>query len=208
MSFIEVDEYDNLEIHFKFGRTFKKHINTALKDSNQNLNIDALEQKVYQSNVNTFKTYFNSELVHYNMMQYILDTIGVETIATQYASYNQVFTPSVIEFLNNYVIDGKFKLKVFVETSQAAQLKNVKTIRPKKDEIHIWLVSRDGVNYDNFVVINSGIDVAIALENKKTTLKQLENLILEFIALNIQPNIVEQEKIHTQLKTGLFNPIL
>ena len=54
LSFMEVDEYDNIDISFKFGSRFKTYLNSALKNAEKSLSINILEEKVYQSDVKYF----------------------------------------------------------------------------------------------------------------------------------------------------------
>lgn len=81
LTFMEVDQNKNIDIHFKFGRRFKVYLEQYFKTLGETTSVSDLEQKMYTTDLTTFKNFFNKQLAHYNMMSYILNTIGVELTA-------------------------------------------------------------------------------------------------------------------------------
>jgi len=77
-TFIEIKEDNSIDIHFKFGLDFKVFLKDYFKDIGKSVSISAIEEKTYKTNKQKFQEYFNRKLVHYNMMQYILETLEIE----------------------------------------------------------------------------------------------------------------------------------
>lgn len=81
-SFFEVQENNDIDIYFKFGNNF---IGACERNfAKEKINFSGLEGRAFKTNIETFKSFFNSELVHYNMMQFILTTIGIKDITNLY----------------------------------------------------------------------------------------------------------------------------
>jgi len=78
ISFMEIDQDDNIDVFFKFGTNFKTFLSNYLKDTNRNESVDALESTVYKTNTNEVQSFFQDGLVQYTMMQFVLNNIGVE----------------------------------------------------------------------------------------------------------------------------------
>lgn len=77
LTFIEVDEHDAIDISFKFGKRFKGHLERYFKEIGVSKSISDLENKTYNTNKQSFNGFFNSELVHYSMMSFIFETLGI-----------------------------------------------------------------------------------------------------------------------------------
>jgi len=77
-TFIEVNKDNSIDIHFKFGDNFKEFLDDYFNDIDKFVSISSLENKTYKTTIQKFQKFFNRKLVHYNMMQYILETLGVE----------------------------------------------------------------------------------------------------------------------------------
>jgi hypothetical protein len=77
LAFMEVDELNMVSIQFRFGKRFREYIRTKNQFSKRPLSIDSLEQQAYQTNITTLQNNFQRELTHFDMMQFVLDTIGV-----------------------------------------------------------------------------------------------------------------------------------
>lgn len=81
ITFIEIDQDDSIDISFKFGDRFKEQLKIAFKDKKTSISPTDVEAKSYKTDITTFTNFFNKELVHATMMEYILKTIGVyETV--------------------------------------------------------------------------------------------------------------------------------
>lgn len=123
LTFIELDEYDNIELSFKFGRRFKMYLEATLKDAGQTISIIALEDKLYQTDVKTFKAFFDGQLVHFSMMQFILKTLGVE-IQTYYelkSDFAETQLKKVAKDLGKFSF-VLFMLKIFGEDIEVSAL--------------------------------------------------------------------------------------
>lgn len=72
-TFIEVDQAEKATVSFKFGNNFKDFV------SKQNLSIQALEQKKYETDLKTIQEHFQKTLSHENMMEFVLKTIGINS---------------------------------------------------------------------------------------------------------------------------------
>jgi len=212
LTFIEVDQDKNIDIHFKFGKRFKEY----LKNTDSSLNTNELENKVYKTDNNTLNSFFNNELVHYKMMQYILKTIGLSEKANNLANYNKLFSSEVISFMENFSIIDKYKITVFIEKSQYDVYRKVeepekgkKAIFPDSNEIHIWLVSEDYTNYDtSFIKIQLGTNVAKDLKERNTTLDFIEQLVLDQIKAEIDFNIFSKKTVDKGVTKGLSSAMV
>lgn len=76
-TFIELDEDGSIEVFFKLGQNF---IDFLRKSSS--LNPYTVENTNYKTDVVKLKTLFDRHIVHYNMMEFVLKTIGVDETKT------------------------------------------------------------------------------------------------------------------------------
>lgn len=210
LTFIEVDENNTIDIHFKFGKRFTSHISSALENQGSSINILALENAVYKTDKRTFQEFFNKELVHYNMMSFILNTLGIEEQVTELVEYNTLFSEEIISFMENFTIAGKYKPYVFIEkTQKEVQLKTDLAVRegtkitPKSNEIYIWLVHKD----TSFIVIQFGNNVARDLKEREITKEFLEQLVLDQINIEVSQNAISKTRIDTGVRKGLAKSI-
>ena len=112
-SFIELHENNDIDIYFKFGSNFIR--TTEKKLANSNIDCRQLQGKLYKTNLDIFKNYFNGELVHYNMMQFILKTIGFNDLSSLYkldSSFAQNQLKQIAKEMGK-VAFGIFMLSVF-----------------------------------------------------------------------------------------------
>lgn len=76
--FAEVAEDNSIELSFKLGKRFKDYLQSlATKDVNVPTPA-GVESQTYPTSIADFKTFFGNQLVHENLMRYVLETIGVE----------------------------------------------------------------------------------------------------------------------------------
>ncbi|WP_075343121.1 cysteine peptidase family C39 domain-containing protein [Tenacibaculum agarivorans] len=210
LTFIEIDESNSIDVQFKFGKRFKNYIKNAVASSERKVSVNALENKVYKTNKDIFQDFFKKELVHDNMMRYVLDTIGIEKEASDFAELNTLFPQEVVSFMENFTITGKFKARVFIEQSIVNVLKKInpndgsEAILPNSDEIYIWLVHRN----TSFIKVNFGINVLKAIKKEELTKEDLEELILNIIKAEVEENIISENKIEKAIDKGLGNFLL
>ncbi|CAL2103981.1 conserved protein of unknown function [Tenacibaculum sp. 190130A14a] len=211
LTFVEVDERENIEIHFKFGKRFKNYLKKSLENSEPRVSIDSLENKSYKTDKKTFQNFFDKELVHDNMMRYVLSTIGVESEANEFAEFNALFSKKVVSFMEDFTIVGKYKPYVFVEKSQRdVQLKTDKTINegikvtPKPNEIYIWLVHKNS----SFIKVQLGTNVAKDLKEKEITQDSIEQLIINEIKAELDRNIYSKRTIDRATHRGLGDALI
>lgn len=96
-TFMEIDLEDNIDVSFKFGKSFKKFLTNYLKDTNGNDSVSSLEQTVYKTNAASVQNFFQDGLIQYTSMQYVLDKIG---IGAEVIARNKAF----IELQNTFTI--------------------------------------------------------------------------------------------------------
>ncbi len=204
LSFIEVNEDNSIDIHFKFGKRFKSYLTASLKDGEETINTTTLEKTIYKTNVKTFKSFFKNELVHDTMMRFVLNTLGVEKQANELASYNALFPKSVVNFMDNFTIGEKYKPYVFIEKTQQDVLfkinENIKNeLYPRTNEIFIWLVHEDY----SFIKVQLGNTIAKDLKEREATQESIEQLILNEIKAEFDQNVYSKRKIDNATHRGL-----
>ncbi|SEC42339.1 Metallopeptidase toxin 4 [Tenacibaculum sp. MAR_2009_124] len=211
LTFIEVDESENIDIQFKFGKRFKNYLKKSFENSETKLSTVSLENKIYQTDKTTFQSFFKQELVHENMIRYVLSTLGVEKEATELAKFNALFSKKVISFMEDFTVAGKYKPYVFIEKSQrAVQLKTDSTINegvkvtPKSNEIYIWLVYKSS----SFIKVQLGTNVAKGLKEREITQDVIEQLIIKEIKAELDTNIYSKKTIDRATHKGLGEALI
>ena len=116
LSFIEVNKNKTVEIYFKFGNRFKEYLHKV----NDLIHINEIESKSYLTDIESLKNYFSKKLVHYNMMNYILDVLGVKEEVINFSNYNKLFTSKVNSFIEDFRVLEKYKIRVFIEPTQVS----------------------------------------------------------------------------------------
>ena len=76
-TFIEVSQDDKIELSFKIGNKFKEFLKDYYKTNKLPDNSNAIAGKTYTTNISDFKKHFNRNIIHYNMMLFVGNTIGV-----------------------------------------------------------------------------------------------------------------------------------
>jgi Heterokaryon incompatibility protein Het-C len=110
-SFFEVQENNDINIYFKFGNNF---IGACERNfAKEKINFRGLQGKAFKTNVETFKSFFNSELVHYNIMQFILSTIGIKDLTNLY-KLESVFAQEQLKQIAKEM--GKIAFGIFMLT--------------------------------------------------------------------------------------------
>lgn len=216
LTFIEVKQNNTVDIHFKFGKRFKTHLNEAFKREGKSLQISKLESNVYKTNTKSIQSFFKQQVTHYDMMRFILDKLGVETQLNNLANYNRLFSSNVISYIENFTIAGKYKPYVFIEKSQydvylkTEEPKNGnKRIIPEPDEMYIWLVSKDYITYDtSYIKVQFGTTIARDLKQENITKEYIEQLILDQLKSELEQNIYSTKTINKGVRRGLGNAML
>lgn len=80
-TFMEITQDNSLVISFKFGYKFRTFLNGYFKDTGSTVTANSLENKVYLTDASDLTDYFKNKLGHYDVLSYILETIGVEIIS-------------------------------------------------------------------------------------------------------------------------------
>lgn len=81
LAFIEAAQNNALEISFKFGYKFKNFLKDYFKTNNLTKTVGFVEDKIFKTDIASFQQHFGNKLVHYNMMDFIGKTIGVDLVA-------------------------------------------------------------------------------------------------------------------------------
>ncbi|SNR13952.1 hypothetical protein [Tenacibaculum jejuense] len=211
LTFVEVDENETIDVSFKFGKRFKNYLKKSLENSKSIVSTDSLENKIYQTDKKKFQSFFNKELVHDNMMRYVLNTLEVESEATELAEFNVLFSKKVVFFMEDFTIAGKYKPYVFIERSQRdVQLKTDTTINegvkiaPKPNEIYIWLVHKSS----SFIKVQLGTNIARDLKEKEITQDSIERLIINEIKAELNTNIYSKRIIDRATNRGLGDALI
>lgn len=89
LTFIEMDKYDDIDISFKFGKRFKDYLERHFKEIGVSKNVSDIENRTYSTDKQSFKDFFNNQLVHYSMMSFILDILEVEKPANNEVEVNE-----------------------------------------------------------------------------------------------------------------------
>ena len=110
-SFIELHEHNDIDIYFKFGSNFIR--TTEKKLANSNIDCKQLQGKVFKTNLDIFKNYFNGELVHFKMMQFILKTIGFTDLSSLY-NIESTFAQNQLKQIAKEM--GKISFSIFILT--------------------------------------------------------------------------------------------
>jgi len=216
LTFIEVEQNNTVDIHFKFGKRFKTHLNEAFKREGKSLQISKLESNAYKTNTKSIQSFFKQQVTHYDMMRFILDKLGVEAQLNNLANYNRFFSSNVISYIENFTIAGKYKPYVFIEKSQydvyfkTEEPKNGnKRIIPEPDEMYIWLVSKDYITYDtSYIKVQFGTTIARDLKQENITKEYIEQLILDQLKSELEQNIYSTKTINKGVIRGLGNAML
>lgn len=206
LSFVELGENNEIEVHFKFGKRFKNHLEDVLKDKRESA--ATLENKVYNFNTTSFKKNFEEGMVHDTMMRFVLNTLGVENEAKELASYNKFFTTNVLNYLDDFKILNKYKVHLFIVKSQSeaglqfGELKHkpVKVLEPLPNEIFVWFVSEDKVKFDtSFIKVKLGTNAAKELLAKEITVDDITNYLLRIIESEIPNGIFNKKRVQKEV---------
>lgn len=85
--FMEVAQDDSIEVFFKLGRDFKEFLHSYSKQSKKPINPTVVESTTYKTSIKDLQAVFNKKLVHYNMMVFVLKTIGINESKTLQNNY-------------------------------------------------------------------------------------------------------------------------
>lgn len=85
--FMEVAQDDSIEVFFKLGRDFKEFLHSYSKQSKKPINPTVVESTTYKTDIKALKAVFNKKLVHYNLIEFILKTIGINETKTFQNNY-------------------------------------------------------------------------------------------------------------------------
>jgi len=137
LTFIEINEYDQIEVSFKFGHEFKRLIQMYLIEKGEIKTVDDFEKKIYKSNKETFLKFFNKRVEHYKMMKYILSILDlkIESFSNEkYDNENITVTndePYVHKDCSSKIsIEEIEKLLVTLNKKTKRRLNNAKNVLP------------------------------------------------------------------------------
>lgn len=179
-TFIEVQEDNNINIYFKFGTNF---ISACRKNfTKEKINFSALEGKAFKTDVETFKSFFNNELVHYTMMQFILSTIGIKDLTSLY-KLESAFAQEQLKQIAKEM--GKIAFSIFILTVFGKDI-NIDAIYKFYEDLLIDKLEKPSIvvvsnplngrkaNYDlekkQIIIWENFIDNALIEEEEKATL--------------------------------------
>lgn len=202
--FAEVSQKDTVNLTFTYGKNFKEFLKelTPKRD-----NIKTTVQKV--------KEHFNNTITHENVTEFVLKNLGVEKEAIKKANYNQFFNKKVLNYLEETKVNGKYKVQLFIKKTQEEaglesgdlDFKKVKVLEPLPNEVFIWLVSEDNINFDtSFILIKVGIGIAKDLKEKQTTVKELVVYLSNLIKEELGRQTFSNSKIEKEIEKGLLIP--
>lgn len=75
---MEIDQENKIDIHFKFGERFAKHIDDYAQENKLSFSARSIESTIYKTDKETVEKNFNDSFVHYDMMKFVLETTGVK----------------------------------------------------------------------------------------------------------------------------------
>jgi hypothetical protein len=217
-SFVKIDEGNNVDISLKIGSNFKKFLNSFYSHTGKsNTTIQTLETKVHTMHVSDFKTFFKSGSIHKNHMFYVFKLLNLdENEVLDFIAYKSVFNSKFISYLENFRIAGKYKVAIFIEKSiraifdktDGAPSKKIERVYPEKDEIYIWLVSKDYINYRSYAQIQLGCNVTKDFIEKEITNETLETLIIEQIKKEIGQEVLSNDSVEEKVDRAIANSLL
>jgi hypothetical protein len=101
-TFIEIDQHNNIDVSFKFGRNSKTFLREYFKTNSSLLAFTNLENKTFKTSKTEFQKHFDNRLSHDNMMNFVLKTVGVNSSS----AYGNTNKGKLEHFLRNNKIDG------------------------------------------------------------------------------------------------------
>lgn len=75
--FAEVAQDDSIQLSFKLGKRFKDYLNSLRSEGVESPTLADVESQTYLTTIADFKAFFDNQLVHEDLMRFVLDTIGV-----------------------------------------------------------------------------------------------------------------------------------
>lgn len=75
--FAEVAQDDSIQLSFKLGKRFKDYLNSLRSEGLESPTPADVESQTYLTTITNFKAFFDNQLVHEDLMRFVLDTIGV-----------------------------------------------------------------------------------------------------------------------------------
>ncbi|TDQ28601.1 hypothetical protein [Tenacibaculum caenipelagi] len=203
--FAEVTQKDTVNLTFTYGENFKEFLK-ELSPKKESIN----------TTVQEIRTHFNNTITHENTTEFVLKSLGVEKEAITKANYNQSFSKKVLNYLEEAEINGKYKVQIFIKKTQKEaglesgdlDFKKVKVFEPLPNEVFIWLVSEDNINFDtSFIKIKIGTGIANDLKEKQTTIKEFVGYLSNLIKEEVESQTFSNSKIKKAVEKGLFIPI-
>lgn len=88
LTFIEMDERENIEVPFKFGRFFKEYLEKI--QPHAGASVSSIENSVFKNTMTGVQAHFKNRLVHENMMEFILSTLGIEELESKKATFGEL----------------------------------------------------------------------------------------------------------------------
>jgi len=126
-AFIEIDEDENIEVFFRTGSNFKEFLYDYAQKNKSSVSPSTVENTVYKTDAEKFKAHFNRTIVHYNMMEFVLKTIGIDEEKTFQHGYEaklqRLLAANKIEemvYANVFLQNGK-KQYVTIAITQGTQ---------------------------------------------------------------------------------------
>ncbi|MAN28749.1 MULTISPECIES: hypothetical protein [Mesonia] len=94
-AFIELKKDNSIEVSFKFGDNFKDFLKNKFVSIPNSQSISTIETTTYKTNKLEFQNYFKNQLVHYDMMCFLIDTIGIKKIEKTLDEIEDDFIPLI-----------------------------------------------------------------------------------------------------------------
>ena len=149
-TFIEINRKNEIDVHFKFGNKFKIFLEEYFSDIGQYISISRLEKKIYKTDIQTFKKKINNKLRHSEMMQYILDTLNIDSVLAR--DPRKGFVEEVQWYDNNGLINMGVNVSdvVYGETVKLViKGKRLKDRHPVTVSIGVKIPGHSGIQYFN-----------------------------------------------------------
>ncbi|WP_193786561.1 hypothetical protein [Kordia jejudonensis] len=217
-SFVELNRNGSVDISLKLGSNFKKFLNTYLQHTKtSNFNIHTIGNTSITKSVSEFKKYFQNGSVHKNHMLYVFDLLGLsQNNVLDFIAYTQAFNTKFISYLEKLVIAEKYKITVFIEKSRKDILyktgvltsKDTQPIFPEKNEIYIWLVSKDYIKYEPTAEIQIGVSVAKDFIEKGVTKENIQTLIITQIEDEIDQRVIGNDYLEEKLDKAMASAMI
>lgn len=198
--FMKISQNEKVVLSLKCGKQFEGFYNDFYNSNSQLIAPSKLDTITFETSITDLKKHFDKELLQERVIQLVLNQLGVE-----YNSVIQQYDSLIEEALGSINIFGKYVPKIIVEKSQSIVFEKTKRTEPTPNQILIWLVSEDKIEFDNFIIVQFGSNVAKDFKERNIDESNLTSIILNFIQLELGEQPIKETKIEGQTGKSIRN---